>query len=218
MNKLFYKTINIHTTFELPKIKWSRFIGDIFHVENKDDVEQFLQQIKDKYPDATHHCYAYKYDVKHALDIFGNTVFSTKENKANDDGEPTGTAGKPILNTIEKNQIFNVLIVVTRYFGGTMLGAGGLVQAYGNCAKKTLENTKTQEAEILTTIQFTYNFDFMPAIRNLLNKYHTKIIEEKYDKDVYMKISLNSWYLTGFKKDIFDISKGTVSVITNAVK
>jgi len=61
--------------------------------------------------------------VKHTLDIFGNTVFSTKENKANDDGEPTGTAGKPILNIIEKNQIFNILIVVTRYFGGTLLGA-----------------------------------------------------------------------------------------------
>lgn len=212
MNKLFYKTIAVHTGFELPKIKWSRFIGDIFHVENKDEVEKSLHIVEAKYPDATHHCYAYKYDVKHALDIFGNTVFSTKENKANDDGEPTGTAGKPILNIIEKNQIFNVLIVVTRYFGGTMLGAGGLVQAYSDCAKKTLENAEKQEAEILTTLEFTYKFDLTQAIRNLLNRYHTKIIEEKYDKDAYTKIALNTWYLSDFKKDIFDVSKGTIKI------
>jgi len=212
MNKLFYKTINTYTTFELPKIKWSRFIGDIFHVENKDDVEKSLQLVKEKYPDATHHCYAYKYDVKNALDIFGNTVFSTKENKANDDGEPTGTAGKPILNIIEKNQIFNVLIVVTRYFGWTMLGAWGLVQAYGDCAKQTLEHAEKQEAEILSTVEFTYDFDLTQSIRNLLNRYHTKIIEEKYDKDVYTKITLNTWYLSDFKKDIFDISKGTIKI------
>ena len=212
MNKLFYKTIITHNEFELPKIKWSRFIGNIFHVENKDDVEKFLQHIKDKYPDATHHCYAYKYDVKHALDIFGNTVFSTKENKANDDGEPTGTAGKPILNIIEKNQIFNVLIIVTRYFGGTMLGVGGLVQAYSECAKQTLALAQTTEAEILSTIEFTYKFDLTQAIRNLLNKYQCKVIEEKYDINAYTKIRVNTWYLIDFKKDIFDISKGQISL------
>jgi len=212
MNKLFYRTIAVHSSFELPKIKWSRFIGDIFHVESKEDVEQSLQQMKEKYPDATHHCYAYKYDVKNNLDIFWNTVFSTKENRANDDGEPTGTAGKPILNIIEKNQIFNVLIVVTRYFGGTMLGAWGLVQAYSECAKQTLEHAHTQEAEILTTVEFTYNFDLTQSIRNLLNRYHTKIIEEKYDKDVYTKTALNTWYLEDFKKDIFDISKGIIKI------
>jgi len=212
MQKLFYKTIITHHEFELPKIKWSRFIGNIFHVENKDDGEKFFQEIKKKYPDATHHCYAYKYDVKHTLDIFGNTVFSTKENKANDDGEPTGTAGKPILNIIEKNQIFNVLIVVTRYFGGTMLGAGGLVKAYSDCAKQTLEHAKTQETEIMKTIEFTYDFDLTQSIRNLLNKYHAQSLEEKYDKDAYMKITLNSWYVSDFKKDIFDISKGIIKI------
>ena len=129
--------------------------------------------------------------MKHALDIFGNTVFSTRENKANDDGEPTGTAGKPILNIIEKSQIFNVLIIVTRYFGGTMLGAGGLVQAYSECAKQTLQHAQITEAEVTNTITFSHHFELTQAVRNLLNKYHCKIVEEKYDTDVYIKIELN---------------------------
>lgn len=202
MNKLFYKTIHTHTSFELPKIKWSRFIGDIFHTKNKEDGEHALQEIKNKYPDATHHCYAYKYDVKHALDIFWNIVFSTKENKAFDDGEPAGTAGKPILNSIEKNQIFNVIIIVTRYFGGTLLGVGGLVKAYGDCAKKTIEHAQIQEAEIVTTIEFSYSFDLIQSIKHILNTYQAKIIEEKYDKEVYTKITINTWYLPDFKKDL----------------
>ncbi|HBB04652.1 TPA: hypothetical protein DCZ39_07325 [Patescibacteria group bacterium] len=98
------------------------FIGNIFHVENKEEAEKYIHEIEKKYPDASHHCYAYRYEVQMNYDIFGSTVFTSKYNKVSDAGEPVSTAGKPIMNAIEKHNLHNVLVVVTRYFGGTLLG------------------------------------------------------------------------------------------------
>jgi len=102
MQKLLYTTVSQSHEYELTKIKGSRFIGNIFHVENKDDVEQALQETKKKHTGATHHCFAYRYEVLVNPDIFGTNVISTKHNHASDDGEPASTAGKPIMQILEK--------------------------------------------------------------------------------------------------------------------
>ena len=212
MIKIFYQTISNNTEYEIPKIKWSRFIGNISHVKSKEDVDKVLAIVKNKYPDASHDCYAYKYDTKDHLDIFGNVVFSSKENKAFDDGEPTSTAGKPILNIIEKNQIFDVLLVVTRYFGWTKLWIGWLIQAYGECAKETIAKARKIKAEITSRFNFSLDFDLMPNIRNLLNKYEAKIITEKYNEDVELTIEINNGYSGEFKKELSNLSKGQISL------
>ena len=96
-----------------------KFIANVFYVESKEEAEDFIKQIHKQYHDAKHHCYAYR--------------ISSKENiieKASDDGEPSGTAGAPILTILSKNHLANVLVIVTRYFGGILLGTGGLVKAY----------------------------------------------------------------------------------------
>lgn len=126
------------------------------------------------------------------FDIFGSAVYTSKYTKVSDAGEPVSTAGKPIMNMIEKHKLHNVLIVVTRYFGGTLLGVGGLIQAYGECTKQVIEHAKIIEKEIMRTIKFSYAFDLVPIVRNMLNKYNAKTIEEKYDKEVEMEISINS--------------------------
>lgn len=103
------------------------------------------------------------------------------------------------------------MIVVTRYFGGTLLGVGGLIQAYGEWAKKVIEHATITETEILKTVKLRYAFDLVPIVRNIVNKYDAKI-EEKYDKDVEWKIKINGWYLETFKKDIFEHSKGQIKI------
>ena len=210
MNKLFYKTINEHHEFEIPKIKWSRFIGNIFHIENKQDAERHIHDIETKYPDATHHCFAYRYEVQMNFDIFWTTIYSSKYNKVSDAGEPVSTAGKPIMNAIDKHDLHNILVVVTRYFGGTMLGVGGLIQAYGETAKQVIEHANVIQAEIVRTIEFSYDFDLVQTVRNVLNKYSAKVIEEKYEEKVTMKIEINSGYLQAFKEEIKENSQGKI--------
>ncbi len=109
------------------EIKKSKFIGYKFNVDNLSDVTKILEELKKEHKKATHICYAYK--------IVGENYTE----KAFDDGEPSGTAGKPILNVINKQNLSNILIVVVRYFGGIKLGAGGLLRAYTKTASETLK-------------------------------------------------------------------------------
>ena len=211
MKKLLYKTVNEHHEFEIPKIKWSRFIGNIFHIESKEEAEKYLKEIKEKYRDATHNCYAYSYGTNVNFDLFGNLKITPDYFKQSDEGEPTNTAGKPILSQIQGHKLQNILIVVTRYFGGTLLGVGGLIQAYGEWAKKVIEHATITETEILKTVKFRYTFDLVPIVRNIVNKYDAKI-EEKYNKDVEWEIKINGWYVEAFKKDIFEHSKGQIKI------
>ncbi|MCX6823873.1 MAG: YigZ family protein [candidate division SR1 bacterium] len=212
MEKLLYKTVSTHSEFGIPKIKGSIFIGNIFHVESKEEVEKYVAEIEKKYADASHACYAYRYEVQMNYDIFNTAVYTCKYNKAHDAGEPVSTAGKPIMNMIEKHNLHNVLVIITRYFGGTMLGVGGLIQAYGEAAKKVIEHANIIETEIIKTVKFRYAFDLVSTVRNVLNKYEAKIIEEKYDTDIACEISINSGYLETFKKELFENSKGQIGI------
>ena len=212
MNKSLYKTIIEHSEYQIPKIKWSIFIGNVFHIENKEEAEKYIHQIEKKYVDASHSCYAYRCEVQMNYDIFGTEVYTCKYNKVSDAGEPVSTAGKPIMNMIEKHNIHNVLVVVTRYFGGTLLGVGGLIQAYGEAAKQVIEHANTIDTEITKILKFRYTFDLVPIIRNIVNKYSAKIIEETYDTDVMCELDINNWYLEAFKKDLFEHSKGQIKL------
>lgn len=110
--------------------KKSRFIANTVKVENKTQVETELRKIHKRYNDARHHCYAYR------------IMEDTLKEKWSDDGEPSGTAGSPVLSLLQKSDLCNILVVVTRYFGGTLLGTGGLVKAYTEVTKKALEKTE----------------------------------------------------------------------------
>lgn len=210
MTKFFYKTISQHCEFEIPKIKWSRFIGNIFPVNSKEEAEKQLKDIQKKYHDATHNCYAYVCGTKVNFDLFGNLELTPEYMKQSDEGEPTNTAGKPILAQIQGHESHNVLVVVTRYFGGTMLGVGGLIQAYGKAAKQVIEHANIIEAEILRHITLRYDFDLVPMVRNLINKYSAKVIEETYEDKVTMNIEINSGYIQQFSHEIQENSQGKI--------
>ena len=111
--------------------KKSKFIANLFYIENVEEAEKIIKEIKKKYFDAKHNCIAYRVIEK-------NQIIE----KSSDDGEPSGTAGQPMLSILQKNKLANVLIIVTRYFGGILLGTGGLVRAYSNSLLKAIEHAK----------------------------------------------------------------------------
>jgi len=174
-----YKTIKESICTQIVEKK-SKFIANLFYVENVKEAEQILQDIKKKYYDARHSCYAYNIKYKDSI-IF----------KSSDDGEPAGTAGAPMLNILKKNELYNVLIIVTRYFGGILLGTGGLVKAYSEATIKAIEKARiiTQEDGLEIKFELTYN-DF-EKFKIYCNKNLLNIINSEYGEKVNCIIEAN---------------------------
>ena len=212
MQKLFYKSIVTPNEFEIPKIKWSRFIWNVFFVQNKDEAEKYIKEIQTKYRDATHNCFAYSYWANINFDLFGNMEITPEYFKSSDDGEPANTAWKPILSQIQWQDLHNVLIVVTRYFWGTLLWVGWLIQAYSECAKQTILNSKIQEIELTQNKTIKYNYDQTSLIMNLLNKYNAKITHESHWEVWEISFDINKWYIDNFSRELFDLSKGEITL------
>lgn len=159
----------------LTKEKGSKFIGYLFPVENDDEVQKALSEIKAVHPKATHHCYAYR------LGLEGENY------RANDDGEPSGSAGLPIYNQLLSTEITNVLLVVVRYYGGTKLGVSGLVKAYKESAILTLEECEIVTKELESLIQITFPFASQNVIFTVLNKLQAKVLQ--FDADQSCQIT-----------------------------
>jgi len=159
-----FKTIEKPIENTLLKEKGSKFLGFAFPVNNEDELKNALEKVRTEHPKATHHCYAFR------MGLNGENY------RANDDGEPSGSAGLPIYNQLLANEITNVLVISVRYYGGTKLGVSGLVKAYKESAKITLEeaNIITKELEIDIEIQF--NFNQQNVIFTLLSKFDAKIL------------------------------------------
>ncbi len=159
-----YKTIDQPIENTLFKEKGSKFIGFAFPVTDEAELKKALEKIRSEHPKATHHCYAFR------MGINGENY------RANDDGEPSGSAGLPIFNQLLANDITNILVIVVRYYGGTKLGVSGLVKAYKESAKVTLEEARIVTKELETEIEIRFNFNQQNTIFTLLSKFDGKII------------------------------------------
>lgn len=164
-------------------INKSKFITNIFYINNLNDINIYLNKIKEKYKDATHHCYAY---------IINNTK------KFNDDGEPNGTAGMPILDCLEKNKLNHTLCIVTRYFGGIKLGAGGLVRAYSNSISNALKNSKFFKLKDGYKIKITFEYNNSKQIDNLVKDY--EITKKEYGKVITYELLITNDFLNKLNK------------------
>lgn len=165
----------------------SKFIANLFYVEDINDIVKYLSFIKDKYKDATHHCYGY---------IINNIK------KFNDDGEPNGTAGKPILDVLEKNNLNYVLCIVTRYFGGIKLGASGLLRAYSNSLTNAINNTSILDIINGYNVIIKFNYNKEKEINRLL---HGNIINKYYDDLITYELNIDDNTLDELKKFNIDI-------------
>lgn len=183
-----YKTIEKPVENTLLKEKGSKFIGFAFPVNNETELKSALDKIRTEHPKATHHCYAFR------MGLNGENY------RANDDGEPSGSAGLPIYNQLLAHEITNVLVISVRYYGGTKLGISGLVKAYKESAKITLEeaNIITKELEIEIEIQFLFNQQNI--IFTLLSKFDAKIL----NFDSQQTAIISARIKTKHKDDIID--------------
>ena len=167
-------------------IKKSRFIGWAAPAETRESALAWLGKARQQYPDARHHCWAY---------LLGGSGGATQA-AANDDGEPSGTAGKPILNVIQHKGIGNVVVIVTRYFGGVKLGAGGLVRAYSGAAEAVLSQTPVTEVRPQTHCQVDCDFASEQVVRHFLEQHRGVIENVSYHQGVSLKIVLDDELLT----------------------
>lgn len=176
--KFEYKTIAAPVADILLKEKGSKFIGFAFPVDNEADLKKALEHIKTLHPKATHHCYAFR------LGLNGENY------RANDDGEPSGSAGLPIYNQLLAHEVTNILVVVVRYYGGIKLGVAGLVKTYKESAKITLEAAEIITKELETTLQINFSFEKQNQIFTLLNKFDAKILDFRAEENCTIEASL----------------------------
>ena len=162
------KTIKNNGIAEIIEKK-SKFIGQAFYVESKEKAEEIIKEIRKKYSDARHNCYAYSILEE-----------NTESTKSSDDGEPAGTAGMPILNVIKENNLKNILIIVTRYFGGILLGTGGLVRCYTKATTEAIKNANIVEKEIGYKIKFVTNYNKQEELKYYLKQNLCNIIDTTY--------------------------------------
>jgi uncharacterized YigZ family protein len=164
--QLTYKTIAGPGVAEF-KDRGSKFIGYAYPVNGPDDIKRCLQELKKEHPKAVHHCYAYRLGTD-------GTQF-----RANDDGEPSGSAGRPILGQIDSAGLTNVLVVIVRYFGGTLLGVPGLINAYKTATAACWESTSFVEKDILHPVTLEYDYSIMNEVMQVLKQNNATIYQQE---------------------------------------
>ena len=174
-----FKTISAATQ-GLFKDKGSKFISFAIPIENTDEIKTLLTEYKKKYFDARHVCYAYM--IGHERTVF----------RANDDGEPSGTAGRTILGQINSYQLTNVLIVVVRYFGGVLLGTGGLVNAYKHAAADALDQAEIINKTVDSTLNIEFDYILMNDVMRVIKEMNPTIIKQSFGNDCNMIISIRN--------------------------
>jgi len=160
-----YRTISKPILEHITKEKGSKFISYLYPILDEEELKQRLYEIKSIHPKATHHCYAFR------LGLRGENY------RANDDGEPSGSAGLPIYNQLLGHDVTNVLLVVVRYFGGTKLGVSGLVKIYKESAKEILDLAEIITKELEKTISLEFRFHQQNKVFTILNRYNAKILD-----------------------------------------
>ncbi len=194
-----YRTIEKASTAEIIEKK-SRFIAELYPVGNEEEALEILEKVKKRYWDARHHCWAF---------VIGN---EQPLERCSDDGEPSGTAGKPILEVIRGTQLCNVLMVVTRYFGGTLLGTGGLVRAYTSSSKEAIE-----AADIVVKIsgyklKIKTDYTGLGKIQYLLAQKGIDIQESEYTESVGLTILVAKQEESSLIKEITEATNAQAEV------
>lgn len=177
-------------------MKKSKFIANVFPVKTEEEVMIYLEQIRKKHYDARHHCFAY---------VIGE---ENECKRSSDDGEPSGTAGHPMLEVILGEEIHDVLVVVTRYFGGTLLGTGGLVRAYSQATKAGLEASCVIDRKKGKKMEITTDYNGIGKLQYIMNQYDVTELEAKYEQDVKVTVLVPEENREKFKQEVTEASSG----------
>jgi uncharacterized YigZ family protein len=188
----FYHTIQKPAMAEF-KDRGSRFLAYAFLVQNTNETKEQLQTIKKEHPKANHHCFAYR------IGLDGNNF------RVSDDGEPSGTAGKPILNQIDSKHLINTMIVVVRYFGGTLLGVPGLINAYKTAASLALQLTPIIQKPVLISYHLSFDYTLMNDAMMIIKQYNCTIEQQELSMFCILQIGIPKSYLNDVLLRLHDI-------------
>ena len=201
-----------NTTAEIVEKK-SRFIANVFYVENIEEAEAKITEIRKKYYDAKHNCFAY---------ILGK---NGEVMKSSDDGEPQGTAGHPMLDIMKGEDLTNCVAIVTRYFGGVLLGTGGLVRAYSDSLKSALNTAKYSDIHEGYEVSFSVNYDnyakvesIVQNVNQIANKQLIISVDKKFEENVQLSYLVENEAFEKFKQEISNLTKGKVTLENKDIK
>jgi uncharacterized YigZ family protein len=195
-----FLTIDATTSTEM-KIKGSVFIGTLLPVPDKRSADEKIGEFRQRYYDAAHNCFAYRIN----LDDF----------RYYDDGEPSGTAGRPILSMIDKYELMQVLLVVTRYFGGTKLGTGGLARAYGECAEMVIRTAVIKRKLNYITVQASYSFALINKVQLAVKRHNGQIREDATAEGMNASIRIPPSRLERLKNELINVTAGHIKFTQN---
>ncbi|WP_042222432.1 YigZ family protein [Oceanobacillus manasiensis] len=187
-------------------IQKSRFIGHVARVETEEAAQQFIQEIKKKHNTATHNCSAYMIGEHDQIQ------------KANDDGEPSGTAGVPMLEVLKKKGLKDTVIVVTRYFGGIKLGAGGLIRAYGNATTEALRGSGIVQRQLMQGISVTVDYTLLGKLENVLRQSEYVLETINYLEKVEFVVFVKTGEEDQFQNWIIDLTSDQATLIQTEKK
>lgn len=192
------KTIRAHARSQI-KVKSSKFIANVHPISSVEQAKSVLDAIRKEFHDARHHCFAFKIGI-------GDQAIT----RASDDGEPSGTAGAPILQVIEGKNFTNLLVVVTRYFGGTKLGIGGLARAYSEATKEVLESVKSKILLDSARCVIKANFADQSLVMRILNQFQARNISQEFFEIVVIACEIDKLQWTEFVKELRSASNGKI--------
>ena len=183
-------------------IKRSRFIASVGHTPGVEEAKAFIEQTKTEFEDARHNCWAYCAGAAGSTDRIG----------ASDDGEPHGTAGRPMLTAVTHSGIGEVTVVVTRYFGGILLGTGGLVKAYQSSVKMALEAVPTRVRTRTKRIKFSVEHRFVNQVLRKIDDVNGRILEKNFDMDADFDVEIPEDFAESFAKELEELTRGALLI------
>lgn len=193
-----YKTIKGTEVSEF-EVDKSVFITSAKHVESEEEALEFIEEIREKYKDATHNCTAY---------IINKTPVIKRYN---DDGEPQGSAGLPMLSVLEKEEVANVAVVVTRYFGGKLLGKGGLIRAYTKGVADTVGPNTLYKRDYFR-VELVLSYTILGQIENYLNEEKLNVIDKTYTDEVRFEIYVRKDKFPKFEEDLINMTSANIKI------
>lgn len=194
-----FKTIDKNVEAEIVEKK-SKFIANVFYVESVQEAEELIKKVKKQHNEARHNCFAFSVFTREGV-----------VDRFSDDGEPSGTAGSPMLNIITSKRITNVLVVVTRYFGGILLGTGGLVRAYTGAFQEALEKVNIIEKELGVMAKFVVTYSDLEKLKYYLKQNDIDIINNDFNENVEVYVDITENKLEDLNNRLNDLNFDIIS-------
>lgn len=192
-----YGTASTRFRYETERVKGSRFVADVAPASTPAQAEQFVAEVRAAFPDASHHCWAWRIGAAF---------------RSSDDGEPGGSAGRPILMQIDGHALSHLVVVVTRWFGGTKLGVGGLMRAYGGAAGQALDRTPTHTVQVTRRLRVTHPYECSGVVEGLLNAAALVAVAQDYGAAVTFELDVPVRSLESLRRELVDRTSGKADV------